>query len=138
MLSNYPVINMKATGENIARLRKSKGLKVKDIQDIFGFEQPQAIYKWQWGENLPTIDNLLVLSAIFNTSIENILVTDCSQDVSLYLSVFLKHDFTFSYLIFIDEIAYSETSTGILSCFAMFLISSKVLFGILGNESVKL
>lgn len=86
MLNSFPVINLKATGENIVRLRKANGLKVKDIQNIFGFEQPQAVYKWQWGECLPTIDNLLVLSEIFGTTIDNILVTECDQDVSFLYS----------------------------------------------------
>ena len=40
-----PVIDMTATVINIARLRKNAGLTVKDLQDIFGFSTPQAIYK---------------------------------------------------------------------------------------------
>ena len=42
-----PVINMTATGMNIARLRKNAGMTVRDLQAIFGFANPQAIYKWQ-------------------------------------------------------------------------------------------
>ena len=45
-----PTINMEATGRNIRRLREKAGLTVKDIQDIFGFATPQAIYKWQRGD----------------------------------------------------------------------------------------
>ncbi len=44
-----PTIDMVKTGQNIIQLRKEKGLSVKDIQDIFGFSTPQAIYKWQQG-----------------------------------------------------------------------------------------
>lgn len=40
---------MAATGRNIMRLREAAGLTVKDLQDIFGFTTPQAIYKWQHG-----------------------------------------------------------------------------------------
>ena len=40
-----PAIDMVATGKNIARLREAAGLTVKDLQDIFGFATPQAIYK---------------------------------------------------------------------------------------------
>ena len=71
---NIPVINMVATGQNITRLRKQAGLSVSNLQQIFGFSTPQAIYKWQRGAALPTVDNLVVLSALFNTSINNILV----------------------------------------------------------------
>lgn len=45
-----PTINMVATGRNITRLRQAAGMTVKDIQDIFGFATPQAIYKWQHGD----------------------------------------------------------------------------------------
>ncbi|WP_373425556.1 helix-turn-helix domain-containing protein [Paracholeplasma manati] len=67
---------MKATGKNIESLRKQKNLSVKEIQEVFGFESPQAIYKWQWGDSLPSIDNLVVLATVFEVSIVNILVID--------------------------------------------------------------
>ena len=47
---------------------------VKDLQMIFGFTTPQAIYKWQSGASMPTIDNLIVLSAILNVKVEDIVV----------------------------------------------------------------
>ena len=49
---------------------------MRELQSIFGFATPQAIYKWQQGTALPTVDNLLVLSAVFGVSIENLLVID--------------------------------------------------------------
>jgi transcriptional regulator with XRE-family HTH domain len=61
---NLPTINMVKTGQNIIRLRKAQGLSVKDLQDVFGFTTPQAIYKWQQGTALPTVDNLVVLAAL--------------------------------------------------------------------------
>ena len=62
-------------GANIVRLRKSAGLSVADIQIVFGFHSPQAIYKWQSGAALPTVDNLIVLAALFGVRIDDILVT---------------------------------------------------------------
>lgn len=70
----YPQIDLKKTGDNIKRLRKAKNLSVSDLQQHFGFESPQAIYKWQWGETLPTIDNLIILAMVFDVRIEDILV----------------------------------------------------------------
>lgn len=69
-----PVLDPKATGNQIKTLRKEKGYSVKDIQDVFGFEYPQAVYAWEQGKNVPTIDNLLVLSKVFEVSIEDLLV----------------------------------------------------------------
>ena len=73
-MNRIPVINMTATGNNITRLRINAGLTVKDLQDIFGFSTPQAIYKWQRGSALPTVDNLVVLAAVFGVKIDDILI----------------------------------------------------------------
>ena len=73
-MNRIPVIDLTATGINIMRLRVNAGLTVKDLQDIFGFSTPQAIYKWQRGTALPTVDNLVVLAAVFGVRIEDILI----------------------------------------------------------------
>ena len=71
-----PIINMEETGSNIVRLRENAGMSVRELQDIFGFATPQAIYKWQRGVSMLTIDNLVVLSITFQVPIERILVVD--------------------------------------------------------------
>lgn len=71
-----PVIDMVRTGARITAIRKKNGISVKELQNIFGFATPQAIYKWQQGTALPTVDNLLVLSAVFGMNIEDLLVFD--------------------------------------------------------------
>ena len=69
-----PTIDLTATGTRIARLRQSAGLTVRDLQDIFGFNTPQAIYRWQRGVTLPTLDNLVVLASVFGTTLDSIIV----------------------------------------------------------------
>ena len=71
-----PTINMVATGRNIMRLRELAGLSVKDLTEIFGFATPQAVYKWQHGTAMPTIDNLVVLAAVFGVTMDEIVVID--------------------------------------------------------------
>ncbi len=71
-----PAINLERTGENIERLRRSAGYTVRDLQDYFGFETPQAIYKWQQGKNLPSVDNLLALSVLFGVTVNEIVACD--------------------------------------------------------------
>ena len=73
-LVSFPVIDPAATGRNIMRLRLEQGLTVRDIQVFFGFEEPQAIYKWQSGKSLPTVDNLYALSALLDVRMDEILV----------------------------------------------------------------
>ena len=70
-----PFVDMKQTGQNIYVLREQRGISVKQLQLLMGFGTPQAIYKWQHGESLPTVDNLVALSAIFDVPIDAILVT---------------------------------------------------------------
>ena len=72
--SYFPVIDTVATGRNIKRLRKERGLTVRDLQKYFGFDEPQAIYKWQWGKSLPTLDNIYALSFLLEVPIDDILV----------------------------------------------------------------
>lgn len=74
--ANYPVIDMEATGERIRKLREQNGFSVREVSEYMGFTEPQAVYKWQRGQSLPTVDNLLALSRIFNTTIEDILIGD--------------------------------------------------------------
>ena len=71
----FPVIDPVATGANIVRLRIQRGLSVRDLQAYFGFEEPQAIYKWQKGKSLPSVDNLYALGALLEVPMDEILVS---------------------------------------------------------------
>ncbi len=83
-MADLPTIDMVRTGENINKLRKQTGLSVKDLQ--FGFATPQAIYKWQQGAALPSIDNLVVLAAVLQVCIDDILVIDIA-DIAAQLPI---------------------------------------------------
>lgn len=74
-----PTIDMVRTGQNIYRLRQLAGVSVKDLQEVFGFATPQAIYKWQHGTTLPTIDNLVVLAKVLGVRIDDILIMTDEQ-----------------------------------------------------------
>ncbi len=72
----YLSIQQKETGKRIKELLHHNGYTVKDIQEIMGFENPQAVYKWLSGKSLPSLDNFLILSKVLHTNIEDILVVD--------------------------------------------------------------
>ena len=82
-MNRIPVIDMTATGINITRMRINAGLTVKDLQDIFGFSTPQAIYKWQRGTALPTVDNLVVLATVFGVKIDDIWIFQVSGQICI-------------------------------------------------------
>ncbi|MCR5306295.1 MAG: helix-turn-helix domain-containing protein [Oscillospiraceae bacterium] len=71
-----PKIDAIATGANIRALIKNKGLKVSDVQTIFGFNTPQAIFKWMRGDALPSIDNIVILAHILDVTIDKIIITN--------------------------------------------------------------
>lgn len=75
-MTDIPVLDMVLTGQNITNLRRNAGLSVRALQDIFGFATPQAIYKWQHGTAMPSIDNLIVLASVFHVTIDEIVVTN--------------------------------------------------------------
>ncbi len=80
MKKRFPVIDPGATGANIARLRRAKGLSVRDVQRWFGFEEPQAVYKWQQGKTLPSVDNLYALCALLEVPMEELLVERTEEE----------------------------------------------------------
>ena len=89
MGQNFPVIDLYATGRRIKEIREQRGISVKQLQHFLGFEQPQAIYKWQRGECLPTFDNMYAIAYYFGVRIDDILVGN-RQDLIIYVGV--KHE----------------------------------------------
>ncbi|MBO4680109.1 MAG: helix-turn-helix transcriptional regulator [Lachnospiraceae bacterium] len=93
---DYPVLDTRAIGARIKQLRKARNLTVEDIARFMGFESEQAVYKWQRGDSLPTVDNLYALSRLFDTSVDDILIGDREKDESPSLSVFINKFSDFS------------------------------------------
>ena len=73
-MTTAPTINMTATGSNIKSLIKANGLKVAEIQAIYGFNTPQSIFKWMRGDAVPTIDNMIILADMFGVPIDKIII----------------------------------------------------------------
>ena len=74
-------IDFEATGKNIKKLRENAGLSVKKLADIFEFETAQVIYQWQKGKHLPSLENLFLLSSLFNKDINDIVLLKNKQQV---------------------------------------------------------
>lgn len=73
----YPVIDVKATGRNIANLKTKKGITVRELSRYLGMENTNSVYKWFRGDALPTLDNLYAISVLFEVSMNEIVV--CSN-----------------------------------------------------------
>lgn len=68
-------INLEKTGENIKKLIQDSGFSIVEIQKMLHLESVQSIYKWRAGR-LPSIDNLMYLSLIFEVPIDEIIVKE--------------------------------------------------------------
>jgi transcriptional regulator with XRE-family HTH domain len=68
-----PTIDLLATGKNIQRLRKQAKIPVSRLADKMGITI-MAVYKWQKGNCLPSLDNLVALSSILNVRMDEIIV----------------------------------------------------------------
>ena len=75
----YPTINLRATGDRIRRMRIAAGLSVRELSKMLCLSDVQAVYKWQRGESLPSLDNLVLLSMIFHVSIDDILALSYTE-----------------------------------------------------------
>ena len=78
----FAVLDARKTGERIKELRKENHLTVEEVSSYMGFESVQAVYKWQRGDSLPTVDNLYALSQLFKTPVDEILRGDRGEDLS--------------------------------------------------------
>lgn len=65
------VLDMKHTGENLLYLRLRRGLTILQLSKILGITKA-PIYKWECGEHIPTVDHLVLLSELYNVSIDDI------------------------------------------------------------------
>ena len=72
----YPIINMEQTGARIQELRRQSGYSVKDLQKAMDPISYQAIYKWQQGLSLPSVDNLVILSELFHVPMDQIIIRE--------------------------------------------------------------
>ncbi len=77
--TDYPVINMVETGRLIKWHLDRAGITVQSLQEYFGFEYPQAIYKWLEGKSLPRIDNLFALARLLNVNMDDLLICETQE-----------------------------------------------------------
>ena len=70
---DIPQIDLAATGTNIRRMRKARGISVVEISEKLMIDK-QAVYRWEYGKSLPQLENCLALARMFHTTIEDILI----------------------------------------------------------------
>lgn len=76
----FPIIDVRATGQNIERLIKERQISIRTLQTYFGFDTPRAIYKWLRGEHLPSVDHLFALGKLLRIPLQDILIEQTQDD----------------------------------------------------------
>ncbi|MBD5471002.1 MAG: helix-turn-helix transcriptional regulator [Lachnospiraceae bacterium] len=79
----YTSMDMLMTGQLIKRLVSERGYSVSEIQEKLGLSCPQPIYRWYKGQNLPSVDNLFILSDMLGLHMEDFLI---QSDETLWLA----------------------------------------------------
>lgn len=78
----FTTTDMLMTGQLIKRLVNERGYSVSDIQHELGLSCPQPVYRWYKGQNLPSVDNLFILSRMLGLHMEDLLI---QKDDSIWL-----------------------------------------------------
>lgn len=79
-LIRHPMLNRERTGYNIKMLREKQGMSVKSLSNFLEFESVQSVYNWEAGKTIPSLENLKLLSEIFEKSIEEILIYEWNYE----------------------------------------------------------
>ena len=75
----FYIVNGKLGGKiysttNYIKNRYGQKLSAYEVAEYLGFASPYPVYKWINGKSMPTVDNLVILADLFNTTIEERLV----------------------------------------------------------------
>lgn len=68
------VLDIRGTGWQIKSLLAERNMTQSDLARKLGLT-PMAVHKWITGKTVPTVDNLVCLSEIFDLGIDDIIAT---------------------------------------------------------------
>ena len=69
------IIDTKQTGSRIKEMCKERNISPNELKERMQFTSVTPIYKWWEGKSVPSLDNLVILAKVLETSIESLLVT---------------------------------------------------------------
>lgn len=70
------VINLEKTATKLKARRQELGYSVSYVSRVMRLATGYAVYKWEYGINLPTIDNLINLAVLYQCQPMDLIVTD--------------------------------------------------------------
>lgn len=70
----FTSLDLVQSGQKLHSIMFTNGYSVREVQEILHLSCPQSIYRWIRGTTLPSVDNLYMLSKLFNMHMEELLV----------------------------------------------------------------
>ena len=70
-------IDMEKTGKKIKEIRKRSGMTIRQVQEACGISSA-AVCKWQNGQAMPTLDNLIILADLWDVKMDDLIVRQVS------------------------------------------------------------
>lgn len=67
-----PLYEMTLIGNNLRRLRKKRGISVRQVREYLNLETEQAVYKYEQGKSMPPAEKLLALMKLFEASVADL------------------------------------------------------------------
>ena len=74
MITTYLIIDKTETGKHIKELISKSDFSIRDLQQYLGFTTVHPIYYYMSGRNLPSLDNLVLISHLLKITINDILI----------------------------------------------------------------
>ena len=74
-------IDTERIGQHLKKLRYRHGFTVEQVSEALCVSE-NAVYKWEAGMTVPTVDNFYLLSCVYRTSLDQLILGNCPFDMS--------------------------------------------------------
>ena len=72
----FPAINNELTGKHLREECTKKGLSPRAVRDALSIGSTQTVYDWFQGRSLPSLDNMVALATLLDSSVEELVIYD--------------------------------------------------------------
>lgn len=124
--------------ENLKNAREKAGLSQKDVADSLNISR-QSVSKWETGKAYPDIENLVVLSRLYQMSLDD-LVIDTQEPESVKTEIPLSKENSDNRTIPFNYESFSIIAVTLLSCIVpligLFLNVGIILFCIIKKQKI--
>lgn len=112
-------------GEKIQQLRKEKGMSQEQLAAQITVSR-QAISKWELGESIPDIENIMQLSKLFHVSTDYLLNSEYESDKDIPAVKVNSDVIKTEYRSVIRKVSFWLVGIGLVGVFTLWILSSVI------------